>query len=196
MKFRFASIAAAGSVLLAALSPAASGGTPVECYERYRTAPVYDTVYENVLVNPGYRHVETTPAIYGTQKRKVLVRGESYSYEHVPARVETRYRTVKVSDGGYSWEWRWIDGRKVLCKVRTKARYEQVAEQVVVRQAYKRRIVIPAEYAYQTEQVVIQPAQKRVIDVAPSYQTVARRVLVSEGSEGWKRVRIRNHCAS
>lgn len=195
MKFRFASVAAAVSVLLAAISPAASGGYPVECYERYRTAPVYDTVYENVQVNAGYRHVEHSPPIYGTQKRKVLLRAESYSYEHVPALVETRYRTVKVSDGGHSWEWRWINGRKVLCKIKTKARYQKIGEQVVVREGYKRRIVIPAEYGYETEQVLIQPARKRVIDVPPTYRTIARDVLVSEGSEGWKRVRIARHCA-
>ena len=35
---------------------------------------------------------------------------------------------------------------------------------------------------------------ERVIDVPPSYRTVARDVLVSEGSEGWRQVRIPRHC--
>lgn len=188
------SAVAAGSVLLAAVSPTTAGGKPVECYEQYRTAPVYDTVYENVMVSPATQRVEYTPAIYGTRKRAVLVSPERISYEVVPAVVQTQYRTVKVAEGGYGWEWRWIDGRKVLCKVKYKPRYEQVAEQVVVQPEYKRRVVIPAEYGYEVERVVVQPEYKRVVDVPATYQTVARQVLVSEGETGWRRVKIRRHC--
>lgn len=194
MTIKVISAIAAGAVLAMAISPASAGGKPVECYEPYRTAPVYDTVYENIQVNPGYRHVETVPPIYGTQTRRVQIGGGGYSYEHVPAVIQTRYRTVLVDGPSYSWEWRWIDGRKVLCKVKHKARYQRVAETVVVQEAYKRRVANPVEYAYETEQVLIQPRQKRVIDVPASYQTVGRRVLVSEGGSGWKRVTIRRYC--
>lgn len=226
--------------VLGTASGTAAGGHAVACYEPYRTAPVYDTVYENVEVNPGYSRVEVTPAIYGTRRRTVVVRKESVGYRTVPAeyayrreRVEiapayrvartvpaetrTRYRTVKVADGGYDWEWRWIDGRKVLCKVKRKARYERVAETVVMREArtvyetvpaeygYRKhkvlvsperteRYVIPARYATVEEQVVVQPEQRRLVEVPPSYQRVARKVLVEEGSKGWRRVHIRHHC--
>jgi hypothetical protein len=186
--------AVAGSMMLAAVSESFAGGKAVACYEPYQTAPVYDTVYENELVNPGSQYVETTPAIYGTRKRQVLMQPEQVSYQIVPAVVQTRYRTVKVADGGYSWEWRWINGRKVLCKIKHKARYEQVAETVVVQPEYKRRVVIPAEYGYELEQVILQPEQRRVVDVPATYRTVARKVLVAEGTTGWKRVKIRRHC--
>jgi hypothetical protein len=186
--------AVASSFLLAAASPTTAGGKPVECYERYQTAPIYDTVYENVMVHPATERVEYVPPIYGTRKRPVLVAPERVSYEIIPAVVRTQYRTVQVSDGGYSWEWRWINGRKVLCKVKHKPRYRQVAETVVVQPEYKRRVVIPAEYGYEVEQVVIQPEQRRVVVVPASYQTVARQVLVSEGEAGWRRVKIRRHC--
>ena len=123
----------------------AAGGRAEECYERYYTPPVYDTIYENVEVHPGRKHVEYTPPIHGTRKRLVLISSERVGYEVIPARYATQYRKVKVDDGGYAWEWRIIDGRKVLCKVKRKARYEVIAEKVLVQPEYKRRYVIPAE---------------------------------------------------
>jgi hypothetical protein len=188
--------ATALAVLLGAAGQGMAGGKPVECYERYQTAPVYDTVYENVLVRAASQYVRTEPAIYGTRKRAVLVSPQRVSYQFVPAVYDTQYRTVKISDGGYSWEWRVINGRKVLCKVKHKARYQRVAETVLVQAAYKRRIVIPAEYGYEVEKVVVQPERRRVVEVSALYETRARRVLVSEGQTGWKRVKIRTHCSS
>jgi hypothetical protein len=194
MEFRFVPALTAGIVLLGTVAETIAGGRPVECFEPYRTAPVHDTVYENVLVNPGSRRVEYTPPIYGTRKRAVVVSPARESYEIVPALTRTEYRTLKVA-GGYSWEWRVINGRKVLCKIKHKARYETIAETVIVHPAHKRRFVIPAQYGYEQEQVLIQPEQQRVIHTPPSYETVAREVMVSEGSSGWKRVRIPSHCA-
>jgi len=233
-------LAVSSLAMLGTASQTVAGGRAVECYEPYRTPPVYDTVYENVEVHPGYRHVEKTPPIYGTRKRAVLVQAESVGYRTIPAQygyekemvlveparkvarvvpavTRTVYDKVRVSDGGYRWEWQWIDGRKVLCKVKVKAHYKKVARTVVVQDAYtvyekvpaqyayqKRKVlivpertetyVIPAKYDYVLEQVVVQPGSKRVIDVPPSYRTVARDVLVSEGSEGWRQVRIPRHC--
>ena len=188
------SAAVAASFLLAAVSPGIAGGKPIECYEPYRTAPVYGTVTENVQVNPESSWVYRTAPIYGTRKREILIRPEQVAYEVVPAVVKTKYRTVKVAGAGSGWEWRWINGRKVLCKVKLKARYEKVAETVVVRAEYKRRIVVPAVYDYEVERVLIQPEQKRLVVSPPSYRAVSREVVIREGESGWKRVKIRNHC--
>lgn len=240
MRSHLLQMSVAGAVLLSAASPVAAGGYPVECYERHRTAPVYNTVTENVQVHPGYSRVEVTPPVYGTRTREVLVKPSrikqrvvpavyAYQEERVlisPARTvkrkvaaitETRYKKVKVAGSGYSWEWRIINGKKVLCKVKNKARYEHVAYLVEVAPARYVHETIPAEYGYNKrkvlvqpestesyvlapeyetvrELVVIQPERRRVIDVAPGYQTRTRQVLVSEGSEGWRKVRIKRHC--
>jgi hypothetical protein len=188
------SLATAMLLVLGTVSQTAAGGRAQECYERYHTPPVYDTIHENVEVHPAGRHVEYTPPIHGTRKRLVLISSERVGYEVIPARYTTEYRKVKVDDGGFAWEWRVIDGRKVLCKVKRKARYEVIAEKVLVRPEQTRRYVIPAKYTYEIEKVLIQPKQKRVIHVRPSYQTVERQVVVSEGSSGWARVRIPKHC--
>ncbi|MDR7031854.1 hypothetical protein [Mesorhizobium sp. BE184] len=233
-------MAVSALAMLATASQSVAGGRAVECYERYHTAPVYDRIDGIAQVNPGYSRVETIPPIIGTRTRDVLVRPGRIKHRTVPAvysyetervlvepartvkrlvsgRGEIRYKTVKVSDGGYSWEWRWIDGRKVLCKVKNKARYERIAytvqgpshyvhERVPAQYEYrKRKVLVQAESTesyvlapeYETirDQVVIQPKQHRVIDIPPSYQWVTRKVLVSEGAEGWQRVRIPRHCA-
>ncbi|WP_027155313.1 hypothetical protein [Mesorhizobium sp. WSM2561] len=189
-----ASSAIASLAVLGMVSETAAGGRAVECYEQVHRPAVYETVYENVLVSPAGQHVEYVPAIYGTRERVVQIAPARVSYEIVPAITRTIYRTVKVDDGGYSWEWRVINGRKVLCKIRHKARYQRVAETAVVQPERQRRVVSPAEYESIAEEVLVQPEQRRIVNFPATYQTVARRVLVREGSSRWRQVRIPRHC--
>ncbi len=237
---RLVSIAISGVVVAGSVAPAFAGGKPVACYEPYRTAPVYDTIIERVQVRPGYTDRQVVPAVYGTRQRTVMVSPERVEYRSIPARYgyesekvliepartitrrtapvyETRYRTVQVSEGGYSWEWQVINGRKVLCKVKHKPKFSQVAERVMVssgnvyhetipaRYGYQKRkvvispestqsYVVPAQYKTISEQVVIQPEQVRKVHVPASYETRQRTVMVSPGQSGWNKVRINNHC--
>jgi hypothetical protein len=184
----------AGLAMLGTISQTAAGGRAVECYEPVRTPAIYDTVYEDVMVSPPGQQVDYVAPIYGTRERVVMTVPPQVTYEVVPAVTRTVYRTVRVDDGGYSWEWRVIHGRKVLCKIRHKARYERVAETVVIQPERTRRVVIPAQYDSIAEEVLVQPEQRQVIDVPASYKTVARRVLIREGSSGWRRVHIPRHC--
>jgi hypothetical protein len=184
----------AGLTMLGTISQTAAGGRAVECYEPVRTPAVYDTIYEDVMVSPPGQQVDYTPPIYGTRERVVMTVPAQITYEMVPAVTRTVYHTVQVDNGGYSWEWRVIHGRRVLCKVLHKARYQRVAETVVIQPERTRRVVTPAQYDRIAEEVLIQPEQRRIIDVPASYQTVARRVVVREGSSGWRRVHIPRHC--
>lgn len=194
MSGKTACFAIAGLIMLGTISETAAGGRAAECYEPVRTPAIYDTVYEDVMVNPPGQQVDYVPAIYGTRERVVMTVPAQVTYEVVPAVTRTVYHTVQVDDGGYSWEWRTIHGRRVLCKIWHKARYGRVAETVVIQPERTRRVVIPAQYDRIAEEVLVQPEQRRVIDVPASYQTVARRVLVREGSSGWRRVHIPRHC--
>ena len=228
------------AVILASFGQSYAGGKAVECYEPYRTAPTYGTVQERVLLRGARSRIDRVPAIYGTQQVRRLVSPErteirvipaQYSYVRekvllydettvertVPAVTRTEYRRVKVSDGGYAWEYRTINGKRVLCKVKRKAVYDTVAETVVVKKArvvrervpaqwgYQKRavlvaeerreaITIPAEWGYSTEQVLIQPEQRTYIEIPAEYKVVDRQVVVSEGSSGWRRVAIPRHC--
>ncbi|MGD9915968.1 MAG: hypothetical protein AB7S80_17965 [Rhizobiaceae bacterium] len=239
MSSRSVSAVTALAVLLATAAPAFAGGRRgSECYEPYRTAPVYSTVQEKVLISPARHHVEVIPAIYGTEKRRVLISPERVKHRVIPAEyatvrekvlvqqartlkrvvpavTRTVYRDVMVSEGGYAWEWRWVKGKRVLCKVRMEPVYRKVAETVVVhpqrvvhetvpavwgyqartvmvRPESAQRYVIPAEYGYEHVQVVVRAAKKRVVAIPAEYAWRERTVLVSEGQTGWKR--MRNHC--
>jgi hypothetical protein len=191
---RSASFAVAGLAVFGTISQTAAGGRAVECYEPVRTRAIYDTVYEDVMVSPPGQQVDYTPPIYGTRERVVMTVPAQVTYEIVPAVTRTVYHTVQVDDGGYSWEWRVIHGRRVLCKIWHKARYERVAETVVIQPERTRRVFIPAQYDSIAEEVLVRPEQRRIIDVPAAYRTVARRVLVREGSSGWRRVHIPRHC--
>jgi hypothetical protein len=234
------SAATAVAVLFGPLDESFAGGKPVECYARYSEAPVYDTVQERVLFRGGQIREQTVPAIYGTRKvrrlmsygrvesrvleaeyqtirEKVLLYPERTVARTIPAVTRTQYRRVKVSGPGYTWEYRIINGKRVLCKVKRKAVYDTVAQAVIVRPARvvhervgptwgyrersvmiapqrEQRVVYPAEFGYGVEPVLIQPAQRRVVDIPASYQFVERRVLVREGRSGWERVAIPRHC--
>jgi len=189
-----ASLAMASLAILATASETAAGGRALECYEPIHRPAVYDTVYEDVMVNPGGQLVDYDPPIYGTSESVEQIAPARVTYEVVPAITRTVYHTVKVDDGGYAWEWRVIHGRKVLCKVWRKARYARVAETVVVEPARTRRVVLPAEYESVAREVLVRPERRRITEIAPSYQRVARRVLVREGSTQWRRVHIARHC--
>lgn len=240
MRRKFGTALVAGVALSAMITQTAAGGYAASCYEQVHQPPVYRTVYEKVLVSRGEKYFEYIPPIYGTQKRHTVIRPAEIGYSVVPAQyawerqkvliepartvkrvipavTKTVHRKVLVHEGGYDWEWRWIDGRKVLCKIKRGPVYRTVAETVVVHpaqvvretiparygfekrkvlvsHAYKTKYVIPAEYGYVTERVLIQPGQQRVHHSAPVYETVARQVLVSEGHSGWRPVRISGRC--
>lgn len=189
-----ASLAVAGLAILATASETAAGGRALECYEPIHRPAVYDSVYEDVMVSPGGQIVDYDPPIYGTRESVEQIAPARVTYEVVPAITRTVYHTVKVDDGGYAWEWRVIRGRKVLCKVWRKARYQRVAETVVIEPERTRRVVLPAEYESVAREVLVRPERRRITEIAPSYQTVARRVLVRGGSTHWRRVHIARHC--
>lgn len=228
-------------VLLASsvASPALAGGTPVECYEHVYRAPVYGSVSERVELYPARTDVQISAPIVGTRERAVQLSPEAVGVRVVPAqyrtirerfvvepakvverrlppRTETRYRKELVP-GGYKWEWRVINGRKVLCKIKIPARYRSVAvrvpvspERIVNRKVpavygyrdkvievapeRRERYVIPARYSVDTEPVVLRPKIVREIPVGPAYRTVKRKVLLRPGEDAYERVAVAGRC--
>ncbi|WP_137113654.1 MULTISPECIES: hypothetical protein [Mesorhizobium] len=235
---RFAVITLAANI---AAPSAIAGGYPVECYEHIQRAPVYGTVTERVELYPATTDVRISAPIIGTRERVTRLSPETVGVRVVPAqyrtireryvlepakvvqrrlppRTEARYRKELVP-GGYKWEWRVINGRKVLCKIKLPARYRTVVERVpvgpdrVVRQKVaatygyrekvieitperRERYVIPARYASETEQVVLRPKIVQEIPIGPAYRTITRKVLVRPGEDAYQRVALPNRCKS
>ncbi|TPO10075.1 hypothetical protein [Mesorhizobium sp. B1-1-5] len=191
---RKSSASLAAVAMLASVCETAAGSRALECYEPTHRPALYDTVYEDVMLNPGGQVVDYDAPIYGTYQGVEQIAPARVTYERVPAVTRTIYHTVKVDDAGYAWEWRVIHGRKVLCKVWRKARYARVAETVVIQPERVRRVVQPAEFEAVAHEVLVRPQQVRIREIPPSYGTVARRVAVREGSTSWRRVHIPRHC--
>jgi hypothetical protein len=189
------------AVILATLGQSLAGGRAVECYEPYRTPPVYGTVRERVLFRAAQSRVDRVPAIYGTQQVRRLVAPERVEYRIIPAqyrsvreRVElypettvartipavtrTKYRRVKVSEGGYVWEYRTIHGKRVLCKVRRKAVYDSVAETVVVRPARVVHERVPAQWGYEDRAVLVAEERREAVVIPAEYGYSAEQVLI------------------
>jgi len=198
---RSSTVAVAAVTMLATTGQTIAGGYPASCYEQIHQPPVYQTVYEQVMVSPGGKQVEIVPPIYGTVEREVVVRPASVSWRVIPAEyawhkekvlieparkvarvipavTRTHYRKVLVSEGGWAWEWQVIKGRKVLCKVKRPPIYQTVAETVVVHPEQVVYDVIPAQYGYEKRKVLIAPARKEKVVIPAEYGLVAERVVV------------------
>ena len=111
------SLAAALPAVAAAPAQAGGGCVSAECYRRVTTPPVYDTVSERVLVEPGARRWVTrydaygqlvgcwvtTPPRYAVQTRRVLVRPPETIPETLPPVYATSYRRVLVQPARAAW---------------------------------------------------------------------------------------------
>jgi hypothetical protein len=219
------------AVISVPLGEAAAGGGPVKCYQRVYRAPLHDTVRERVQIQGAWIRLETNPAIYDVRPVRRLVSPEHVVWHVTPAQYDTVREKVQLSprvsrtvpavtrtvyrkervDGGYGWEYRRINGKLVLCKVKRSASWRTVAETVVVkpahtvydptpaeygyrertvlvREARKEPVLVPAQYTDELAQVQIQPEWVRPIEVPASYRTVSREVQVRPGSASWQRV--------
>lgn len=137
-------------VALSSIAPAQAGGgcASAECYRRVTTPPVYDTVSDQVLVQPARTVYRSTPPVYDTVSERVL-----------------------VAPGGRRWETR-IDayGQLVGCWVTTPPRYAVQTRRVLVRPAEVIPETLPPVYATTQRQVLVQPARSAWVPAAtPAY---------------------------
>lgn len=186
--------ALAGAAIFGLASQTEAGSKPVACYEEISNPAVYATVTERVVVKPASSYEVVHPAVYGTRTRLVEIEPKRVVEQVSPAVVKTVHRKVKVKPSGTAWEWRKIDGRKVLCEVERPAVWTTVAETVVVRKERIKHVVVPARYERVTETVVIKPERVSTVTTPAEYANVSRRVLVSEGGTSWRKVKIKGHC--
>ena len=135
----------------------------------------------------------------------------------IPGQTRLVHKTVMTHPGGTAWEWKMINGKNTLCKVKTKPVYATVAEHVTVSHARTVHETIPARYAARTKTVMVAPerreairvpamydtvrekvlvraATSHVVSTPPVYETVPRTVKVRDEVRGWQQVAIPRHC--
>ena len=189
-----ASFAIAGLTMLGTISQTAAGGRAVECYEPVSTPAVYDTVYEDVMVSPPGQQVDYDPA----DLRHARTRGDDRSGAG-DLRGRARRHPHRLPHGA-GRRWRLFLGMarhprpqgavQDLAQGALRARRRDRGDPAGAHAAGRH----PGAVRQIAEEVLVRPEQRRIIDVPASYQTVARRVVVSEGSSGWRRVHIPRHC--
>ena len=184
----------AAVLALSVASPALAGGNTLACYQQVHQPAVYKTVHQQVVVRAGGVIHETIPARYGQVTEKVLVTPAQVVARHIPAVTRTVHQTVMVRPKSVGWEWRYVNGKKTLCKVVHPAQYETRAQTVIVQPARTVHERIPARYAHRSRTVVIEPARTVARQVPPVIKTVARTVEVQPASSGWVQVSGRSRC--
>ena len=194
---------ALGAAWAAEPALAFSGCHGVECWDRVPEPDVYRTVERDVVVQPGFREVVSTPpvvarrvepvvvaparawteripAVYGTAVHTEMVEPASVHYRVTPPVTRIVREHVVVRPGGYRWA-RTVspDGFERRCKVPVAPVVRSVAREVVV--APPRRIAVyqPAVYRNVAVPVLVRPAMKRRV-VSPAVVAYRERHVVVE----------------
>ncbi len=186
-----------GLALVAGLlmvSETAAGSRATACYEPVTRPAVWKTITETVQVRPASTVEVIVPAVYQTRTRTVEIEPAQIIAKVTPAVVKTVHRKAMIEPAGTRWEWRRIHGKKVLCKVETKARYGTVAETVVVHPEKVRHVKVAARHGKVEERVLVRAASVKTVVVPAEYRTVTRRVQVEAGGTEWRPIRIKGHC--
>ncbi len=175
---------------------------PGECYARVHIPPRYETVTEQVLLQPESEEIVVIPAQFEWVEEEVLVKEASTELEVVPAEYEWVEEEVLVTPASvrteeiparYEWveeevmvkparrEWKKGTGLittvdnatgEILCLVELPPVYEKVKKRVLAEPASVREIQIPAEYETIRKRVMTKPATTREVTVPAEYETV------------------------
>ncbi|MCD8533918.1 MAG: peptidoglycan-binding protein [Verrucomicrobia bacterium] len=194
------------SALGNALPPNAKPG---DCFTRVVVPPTYQTVTEQVLIEPAGQRIETIPAEYKTVEERVETRAASFRLEVVPAtyktvteRVMVKPAVTNIVDIPAQYEWieeqvlvapartEWKQGRgaiekidgatgDIMCLVTTPAQYSTVRKRKLVSAAATRQEVIPPVYDTVTKTVVDTQETTRQVPIPAEYGTIRRSVLVT-----------------
>jgi hypothetical protein len=140
---------------------------PGQCFARVRTAPVYQSYSERVLVSPARHDRRLIPAAYDWAERQVLAEPASTERHVIPATYRSITETEVVTAASVRVE-------------RIDAVYDIVPEQVMTRPAHTewRRTFVGPDGVMPTD-AQVEPTGEVVclIEIPAEYATVPRRVL-------------------
>ena len=165
---------------------------PGQCFREYATAPQYETVQEQVVVQEAFDEIDVVPAEYGFIEKEVLVREASSRLIEVPAKYETV--TEQVIDKPAHTIWKKGTGPiqkidsatgEIMCLVEVPATYRTVSKRVLVSPATTRVEEIPAEYKTVKVKQVVNPASESRRTVPAKYDTVTTTRKIADASFLW-----------
>lgn len=157
-----------------------------KCYAKCKTADVYETVTERILVKEESSRILTEPAQFETASERMLVKEASTKIEVVPATYETVTEQIMTQPPSKRYK-------------EVPAKYETVTERILVSPEsgrwVKKRVdrtclsanpedcmvqcweKVPAQYKTVSKRVLSQPATTQEIEIPAKYKTVTRKVV-------------------
>lgn len=214
-----------GPLCLAVMMPAIVAGAqaqefdlppnakPGQCWSRVLAPARYETVTEEVVLQPKTERIELTPAKYEWDEKEIVVE-EAYDrleiipaqfttktevvtvepareeYRVIPAKYESKTERVKVRDAYTTWKKGTgpisrVDATtgEILCLVEVPAEYREVSRQVLVSPARTERVRVPAKTRTVERRSLSKPATSRKVSVPAKTQTVRFQQLVTPPQE-------------
>lgn len=186
---------------------------PGECYARVLSPERYESVVEEVVVQPaserveiiparyewkerdvvvseGYERLELIPAEFETITETVIIEPEREEFRSIPAEYDTRTERVKVRDAYTTWKKgtgpisRIDSGTgEIMCLVEIPAEYRSVQRQVLVTPARTERVKVPAKTNTIERQVIKRAATTRKVKVPAETRTMRYQQLVTAAKE-------------
>lgn len=186
-------------------------GKAGECYARVWVEPQYKTIEETLLSKEASSRIEIIPAKYEMAEETVLVSQASSRLETIPATYETLTEQKLVSAGGLSWKLdlgnNAAPASEELLNTASHygvnlnaatpgtcfhehfvaAKFEDVQDQVLTKEAYDVISVKDAEYQWVEKQVLVSEASSRLEEIPAVYQTVKEKVIDVPAHTIWKK---------
>ena len=162
-----------------------------KCYAKCKTADVYETITQSVLVKEERTVLSKVPAVYESGSERIMVKEGTTNYKVIPAKYRTETRSVLVSEARGQWVKKKKDPNcfsdnpedcYIACYEEVPAKYRNEKYQVLDQPATTREDVIPAKYQTVTRRVIDEPARVIEVPVEPQYKTIKTKVLVSSES--------------
>lgn len=154
---------------------------PTVCYQQVMTPPVYETVMEKVMVQPGRCTVVQTPPVYRSEPQRVVLQPERKVVHATPAVYGKVAETVMVRPGYVKMKHRRGPCGGTTCAVTVPPKFKTRCRKVVVQPASYRVEVQPAVMGVVNRQVMVSPGSSRRVCEPPVYKMVPRQVMVSPG---------------
>lgn len=183
---------------------------PGECYARVLIPAEYRQEVEEVVVREASHRVEIIPARYQWTEEKVRVKDASYKLLPVPAEYGTVTERVEVSSARRMWTSgksnreassallqaamqmgvsEDVPAGTCFNEYLEPARYRNVTEKVLKKEASEKLLTVPAKYEWVDEKVLVKEASTKVVEVPATYETVVEEVLVEPARQIWKKGR-------
>ena len=156
------------------------------CYVKQSTPALNQYVATDIVVRRPRPVVRRERARYDTIVENVMVQPQRIVARHVPATIETRHERVMTSPARREWrQQRDARGREVLCEVDVPAQYATIARQVEVAPARIEHVTLPATYRQRTRRVLVAPARTIVQQTPAEVHSIPVLTRYAPATERW-----------